>query len=266
MAVNNQLEFSLIRYVPDVVKGEFVNIGVMLFDDAGNVHLRFTRDWRRARALDPAADIETLEALESDLNAQLTRGVLDRATLLAKLQDYLSNGIEFTPVQGVLAEDAASEMDTLARMYLERRRVGLGERTGRAAIFGAMKQAFSDAGVWEHMRHRIAAAQYTHRGDPLRIDCGYRPNGVIKMFQAVSLENDTDAAKVLAFSYPELREGIARAENAKTELTAVVEPDLDRTDDQIAFALAVLRKAGIDTADTSELRNIANRAAVDLHI
>src|SRR5512133_560544 len=137
-----KLEFSLIHYIPNVVNGEFVNIGVVLFDDAGGLRLRFTKDWRRVRALDPAADIETLQALEEDLNAQLTRGALDRPTLLKKLQDYLSNGIEFTPTQGVLAEDAASELETLARIYLGRRPAGVRESSGRAAILAQMKDAF----------------------------------------------------------------------------------------------------------------------------
>src|SRR3954447_13073098 len=126
-----QLEFSLVHYIPNVVNGEFVNIGVILFDDDGGVNLRFTHDWRRGRGLDPAADIETLEALESDLNAQLTRAGLDRSTLLTKLQDYRRSGVEITPARGVLAEDAASEVETLARIYLERRRAGIRENTGR---------------------------------------------------------------------------------------------------------------------------------------
>ena len=264
--VTKHFEFSLVHYVPNVVSGEFVNIGVLLFDDAGNAHLRFTHDWRRVRALDPSADIETLQALEEDLNAQLTNGVLDRLTLVSKLQDYLTSGIELTPARAVLAEDVATELETLARMYLEQRRTGVREAAGRAAIYGQMKQAFTDAGVWEHRRHRIAASQYTHRGDPLRIDCGYRPNGVIKMFQAVSLATDTDTAKILAFSYPELREGIARIEQAKTQLTAIVEPGLNKEDDEISFALAVLAKSEIAVANTTELAALAHRARLELRV
>ncbi|MGH9522333.1 MAG: DUF3037 domain-containing protein [Terriglobales bacterium] len=260
-----QLEFMLVRYVPDVVKGEFANIGVLLLE-GGKTHVRFTKDWHSVHALDPAADIATLQALEWDLNAQLTQGVLDRATLLTKLQDYLTNGVELTPLRGVLAEDAATELETLARIYLGRRRAGVERGTGRAAIVAQMKDAFEQAGVWELMSKRIAAAQYTHRGDPLKIDCGYRPNGVIKMFHAVSLATDADAAKVLAFSYPELREGVARVEKADTELTAIVEADLKRGDEQIAFALVVLEKSRIATASTSELPEIARRARTELRI
>lgn len=265
MPVKNHLEFMLVRYVPDVVKREFVNIGIVLLDGS-RTHVRFTKDWRAVHGLDPAADVATLQALEWDLNSQLASGVLDRRTLIAKLQDYLTNGVELTTLQGVITADVATEIEVLARMYLERRRTGLREATGRPAIYAQMKQAFEDAGVWAHMRHRIAASQYTHKGDPLKIDCGYRPNGVIKMFQAVSLATDTDAAKVLAFSYPELREGVARAEKAKTELTAIVEPELNRDDDQIAFALAVLARSYIGVATTVELPQLAEIARVDLRL
>ena len=62
-----------------------------------------------------------------------------------------------------------------------------------------MRTEFERAGVWRLMRKRIAAAQYTQAGDPLKIDCGYR-NGMVKMFHAVSLENDVEGAKGMAYS------------------------------------------------------------------
>ncbi len=78
--------------------------------------------------------------------------------------------------------------------------------------------------MWDLMRKRIAASEYTRPGDPLRIDAGYRPNGVIRMFHAVSLEPGVEMAKVLAFSAAGLRAGVQRVEKAELELTAVIEP------------------------------------------
>jgi hypothetical protein len=261
-----QCEFTLIRYSPDAVREEFVNIGVLLWD-AGGAHVRFTRDWRRVRCLDPAADIEMLQALEADLREQLTRGVLDRATLLDKLQDYCSNSLQLTAPKGCLAQDPQRELESLARMYLERR-TGRGSpaREGRGLILGKMKDAFQQAGVWKLMKKKIAASDYTHKGDPLKIDCGYRPNGVIRMFHAVSLAADADAAKVLAFTYPDLRDGITRLEEATSELTAVVEPDLDRADEAIAFALATLARSQIAVATTGELQTLAEIARTELRL
>ncbi len=269
MADLKQLEFMLIRYVPDAVKDEFVNIGVLMLN-GDSADLRFTRDWRRVRCLDPAADIEMLEALEADLRQQLTAGVLDRPTLLKKLQDYLSNGLQLTPAKGCLAEDPAQELQSLAQMYLEQR-VWRGSPTrvsARRAIYNNMKQAFEQAGVWQSrlMKKDIAAAQYTHKGDPLKIDCGYRPNGVIKMFHAVSLDSDLDAAKVLAFTWPDIRDGITRVEQTKSELTAIVEPDLDRSDEAILFALATLERSTIAVATTSELPRLAETARLELKV
>jgi hypothetical protein len=105
------------------------------------------------------------------------------------------------------------------------------------------------------MRKRIAAAMYTRPGDPLKIDCGYRPNGVVKMFQAVSLEGDVEAAKVLAYSAPQLREGVGRVEAAKLELTAVVEPlrsvrDVENDDDEGTERY----RFGVETMERQEIR------------
>ena len=70
MAEKKQCEFFLLRYVPDAVKDEFVNIGVVLLETggaggapAGFADLRFTADWSRVRCLDRAAFVELLAAL-----------------------------------------------------------------------------------------------------------------------------------------------------------------------------------------------------------
>src|SRR6202451_1074900 len=75
MANLRQCEFFVLRYVPDVVKGEFVNIGVVLLESGEGeetfTDLRLTRDWRRVRCIDPDADIGLLEALEQELRSKL---------------------------------------------------------------------------------------------------------------------------------------------------------------------------------------------------
>jgi hypothetical protein len=108
------------------------------------------------------------------------------------------------------------------------------------------------------MRKRIAASQYTREGDPLRIDCGYRPNGIIRMFHAVSLEGDLEAAKVLAFSQEELSAGVRRVEKATLELTAIVEPlpGLRGTEDGVADReeRAAQYRFGVETMERNAIR------------
>ena len=87
-----QCEFSLIRYVPDVVKGEFANIGVVL-REAGredSATVKFTRDWTRVRCMDPDADVELLESLESEIGLRLQAGVelrVNAKPMLETLED-----------------------------------------------------------------------------------------------------------------------------------------------------------------------------------
>jgi hypothetical protein len=116
------------------------------------------------------------------------------------------------------------------------------------------------------MFKKIPAKKYTHPGDPLKIDCGYRPNGVIKFFHAVPLSTGADTAKILAFSYPLLRDGVARVDGWKTELTAIVEPDLQREDQEISFALEMLQNNAIQVAGTDELPRLAEAARRELRV
>jgi hypothetical protein len=80
------------------------------------------------------------------------------------------------------------------------------------------------------------------------------------------LATDVDSAKVLAFSYPQITEGIARLENAKTSLTAVVEDGLDCGDEAIGFALDTFAKTNIFVATASEMARIAERARVEMRV
>jgi hypothetical protein len=229
-------EFFLVRYVPDVVKGEFVNIGVLLRDAAQEkpAQVRFTRDWSRVRCIDASADLALLEDLEQEFAQRLhpNRSAQEPKPLLTALQDSLSNSIQITEPRASLAENLTTEMEQLMRLYVEpmaqpRPAARSRKLTGRPAIHAAMRTEFERAGAWPLMAKRLAAERYTRKGDPLRLDCGYKhANGgdAIRMFHAVSLDGDIEMAKVLAFSATPLREGVIRVEHAALELTAVVEP------------------------------------------
>jgi hypothetical protein len=278
MAEYRQCEFYLLRYVPDAVKDEFVNLGVVLLEtgegQAVFTDVRFTRDWRRVRCLDPDVDVELLESFEGELRRTLQsraaevinyRGPISRRDwLLRLLEDGLSNTLQITPAKAVLTESPEKELGELARTYLESEAHARRAQSGRRVIYRAMREAFESAGVWAVGRQDIALAEYGAKGDPLKIDFGYRPNGVIRMFQAVSLETDVDAAKVLAFSYPTLRDGLRRVENAGSELTAVIEDGLNRNNEAVGFALTTLAASEIQVAAVGEMPGIAERARVEM--
>jgi hypothetical protein len=258
MRERRRCEFFLLRYVPDAVKDEFVNVGVVLMEHGtGYADVRFTREWKRVRCLDPDADVEMLEGLEREIKERMLEGKSSQEWLMKRMADTFSNAIRMTPGKAVLADSPQEEIGRLAEMYLERARKSSRNVSGRMQIFQTMRGEFERQGVWSLMRHNVAVSEYTHRGDPLKIDAAYRPNGRVHMYQAVSLESDVNAAKVLAFTYPKLREGVMRTEKAEAVLTAIVESEPDRQDDETMFALETLSGVGIITASIADLPRIA---------
>ncbi len=280
-----QCEFFLVRYVPDTVKNEFINIGVVL-REAGRpetARVRFTRDWSRVRCVDPEVDTGMLEALENEVRERLSSGVTETASMMKSLEDSFSNMLQITEPKACLADSIPAEIEQLSRMYVESRKQREARRaSSRQAIATSIRRQFEAVGVWNVMRKRIQAAAYTQPGDPLRIDCGYRPNGIIRMFHAVSLEGDLEAAKVLAFSAPQMAEGVARVENAALELTAIVEPlrgllgknseeilstgaEQDRIE-QYRFGVETMERNRIRVMTVADLPRIAERAREELRM
>ncbi|MGB8768650.1 MAG: DUF3037 domain-containing protein [Candidatus Korobacteraceae bacterium] len=279
MADFKHCDCFLLRYVPDVVKQEFVNVGVVMLEegDGGFTDVRFTRDWRRVRCLDPEVDIDLLQSYEDELRRVLQSRAAEvinyklpmsrREWLLDLMQQSFSGALQLAPMQAVLTESPEAELGILARAYLEsERRPSQREAAGRRAIYNVMRGAFEQAGVWQFMRKDIAVATYAGNGDPLKIDCAYRPENVVQMFHAVSLATDVNAAKVLAFSYQNFRDQMALAENADPNLHAVIEDGLDWKDPAVAFALEALDRYGIDVATAAQMPAIAERARVELKL
>lgn len=275
-------EFQLLRYVPDAVRNEFVHIGVILREPAaadrpGRTEVRFTRDWRRVRCLDPDADTSLLEGMESELRRRLTDEPEGRLRKL--LEESLSLSVQMTESKAYLAESLIAGVEELMRLYVDpQARQKLPRLSGRAAIQTRMRGEFERAGVWELMRKRIAASDYTRPGDPLRIDAGYRPNGLIRMFHAVSLDPGIAAgvemAKILAFSAAGLRAGVERVEKAELELTAIVEPaaKLDATVEEperlamYRFGVETMEEHRIRVLTTSDLGRVAETARRELRV
>jgi hypothetical protein len=271
--------------VPDAVRNEYVHIGVILREQGGlkpaslepaspePILVRFTRDWRRVRCLDPQADTALLEGMEAELRRQFQAE--PDGNLMRLLTESLSLSVQMTESKAYLAESLPAGMEELMRLYVDpplRERVP--RLSGRAAIQARMRTEFERVGVWELLRKRIAAAEYTRPGDPLRIDLGYRPNGTIRLFHAVSLEPGVEMAKVLAFSAAGLRAGVERVEKAQLELTAVIEPaarlgasgeEPDRLE-MYRFGVETMEEHQIRVLTTSDLGRVAETARRELRI
>ncbi len=269
MSDRRQVEFFLLRYVPHAVRQEFVNIGVLMVEGGANgavlADVRFAKDWRRVRGLDPQVDLEVIEALLRDLRREVGE-VRDRATLLRKLEDQFSNVIQLSGPMQVLATNTAEEMETLASMFVDESKVAATRiLTGRARILGTMRDAFEQAGVAKFVVP-VPVEPYTKAGDPFQFDFGYRVGKEMKLFQAVSLKANVDAAVMLAARYPKIAPVMEKMIGATAGLTAVIDDGLDRSAEAVQFALSMMEEERIRVAVAAEMPGIAEVARRELRV
>jgi hypothetical protein len=268
MAEKRKLEFFVLRYVPDAVKGESVNFGLVTFAEMGDrpevIDVRFTRDRGRLLCLDPQADLDVLDGLQRELQHEIGQ-VRDQAALLRRIEDSFSNAIQMSAVLPALTrKQALDEIEDVARIFLESPKVKrTHEPAGRRKILEIMRDEFDKARVLTLM-NAVPVAPYTKPGDPFEFDFGYRVRNEIKLFHAVSLRASVDPAVMLAARYPKIAPVMEKVAGAAPLLTAVVDAGLDRSRSEVGFALEMMEESRIRVADATEMNAIAETARREL--
>ncbi len=256
--------YQLLRYVPNLVRDEWVNIGVLLFDpESGERRLRMIEEpeeYARIRRLHPAADEALLRALRENLEdrfagaSELFSQSAEPATpasqkkkpdwlkLLEKWNDSLSNAVQFAAEKGVYAQDIDAEME---RLYADqvaplRGASRVGAPGSRGVIRSYCAQVFKQARVWERLQKGVRAEEFTFPGDPMRLDYGYRHNGTRGFVQALSVSRAPADAKLLVYTAAHVRQKIS-----STEFTAVTDVPLVAGNERHHFVQETLREAGV---------------------
>ena len=115
--------YHVVRYQPNLIRDEWVNIGVLLLDPAsGRVRQRWLEepaDFARLRRLHPAANEELLLHLPAEFDRQFAGRELDAEAILAKFDETLSNAVQLSPRKGLLARDPDAELDRIFQEQVE---------------------------------------------------------------------------------------------------------------------------------------------------
>lgn len=122
MSEPRKFKLYVLRYIDDLIRQEFVNIGVCLVeyrdDPIKFVGARFLRDWGRLQAFFPRADVNFLRDWCAQVGRQLA---LEQAgnyagDILDSLDSTISIFVEPKSIQ--TTADPSRELDTVASMYL----------------------------------------------------------------------------------------------------------------------------------------------------
>lgn len=258
--------FRILRYTPNLIRDEWVNIGVILLDPArkrGQARLiDDSAEFARVRRLHPNADEEVLRALQNDFAAQFAAHPDDPQAFLAKLDETLSNVLQFSPQRAVLTEDFDSEMDRLFREHVEAPRFRLrpaAETNSRNGIRVRVGEVFRSAGIWGRIQRNVRVDEFTVKGDPFHLDFAYQRNGTRGFLHALSLARDPGQAKVLAFTAERIK-----ARLAATEFTAVAEVEPQPGNERHQFVAGLLAERNVMLLSVTQLTDFVSRLRVDL--
>lgn len=253
---NAPLVYRILRYCPSLVRDEWVNIGILVFDSqTGDNRLRLIQEeeeYRRVRRFHPRVDEKTLRDLHDEFEDRFraptsTSGQANGGwqQFLTKLDNTLSNALQLSPQKAIVTpEDIDTEFE---RLYADHiavapRSTRLGAPSSRARVRSYCSQVFRQARLWDRLEKSIRAERWTLPNDPFRIDYGYRRNGTLGFVHALSVSRSPNDFKQLAYT----AERINTREKLHTEFAAVTDVPLVPGDKRDHFVAAALREVGIE--------------------
>jgi len=235
-----ECSYFLVRYVPDVTKEEFINIGVFLSCPGERfLDCVFSDDWRRINRFHEQADAEFLKDLQSHFKQQIEEHKNDLNRFIEEMQQSYSNLIQLSGARSCLTSNLPAQLQDLFERYVGVRVASPAERDTRIYVRQRMTDCFSRYGILGHksFERRVPASQWTGVGDPFSFDFGYKSreqpgelNGGLKLIHAVSLQRDPKLTEALVWTFERV---VAKERSALT----VGHED----NPQVRFSLSVLR-------------------------
>jgi len=251
--------YQVIRYTSNLVRDEWVNIGVLLIDPLdGAFRLRMVEaqgEFARVRRLHPGVDEEAIRQLRDHLEdrfatflrnerqekgGSVTPGESLRA-LIEKWNATLSNGIQLASPKGVYADDLDLELE---RLYAEQVAPlspsrPAGAQGSRPTLRSYCAQVWRQAGLWSRIQKSVRVSEFTFAGDPMRIDYSYQRNGTRGFVNTLSVSRSPRDCKEYAYTAKHI------AGRIPSEFTAVTDIELQKENQRHRFVLEALGEAGI---------------------
>jgi hypothetical protein len=248
--------YHIVRYTPNLIRDEWINVGVVIHDPATSRYrvrvIDEEAEFARLRRLHPTADESLVRGLGGMLDGTLADHTDGLAAWVAKLDQTLSNTVQFSPQKGLLGGDLDAELERLYHDHVEPPRVRAAAAESAASRGGIRARAndvFRSAGLWGKLSRAVRVDEFTYPGDPLRVDYSYRRNGTRGFIQSLALSRDPSQAKVLAYTADAIR-----AKLASTEFVAVTEIEpRPAENERHRFVAGLLEENGIPLVPLSRL-------------
>lgn len=248
--MNQRAEIRLIEYVPYAHRNERCAVGVLCRRSNGSVSAHPAASLRKARAMDPACDVE---ALRSGLHV-IASEISEHPPALALYETGAPSGIVISPNAGYITFDDEDDFEkqvawALAVAVEPDRAVIQRERLAVSRLFLEVKTVFDGYGwlakpTQSIKDHRIVPRYALARDEGLTVDFGLR-NGHLHCIQTIDYRHNAAAHRVEA--------------NAK-----LLTLGFARNFDDSAKGYALI--AGEDTKEARAALRLAERTADDVFL
>jgi DUF3037 family protein len=253
----NMLRYRILRYVPNLIRDEWVNIGVLLEEGRGSRRavrlIEQPGEFARVRRLHPEADEDYLHSLAPDFESRLRGPEAEVTAYLQKLDQNLSNVLQLSAPRGLMADNFDAELDRLYREQVTppaRRGGGILQNT-RDWMREKLSDVFRRHRILGKLEQRVRVEGFTQPGDPMRLDYGYQ-NGVRGFIHSVSLRRDLAQAKALAYTAE-----CIHARDSLAEITAITENAPDPENPRQVFVERLFAEKRIRIVPMSQVEGFA---------
>lgn len=249
--------YSVVRYVPDVVRDEGINIGVALqARDNGHetVKLLFTDNYRRAARLDPHFTSRTLEKILSSSARQITQQAAGgRVRLDDLIANYSGGRIQFTEPRITVVDDPAAEIEDLYSRFVYEQRSEREHGKGDSTLKREVRDVFTEHGIdHTYLKYGTYKEPILMRGRRAKyeFDLKLEVNGTLDLFRCISFDVDdyqakVGAAKVLAYDSRDIKEASPQA-----EIISILQPPTkdigEPKEEAFGEARTILRHEGVE--------------------
>lgn len=275
-------EYVVVKYVPNVVRDESVNVGAIVRDPAeGEFAFKFLPRGGVVRKLWPTADPNIVRHLQRELaktrELQLSfqpptlgnSGSPKEAGFFARARHEFTGNLQLTPERGLVANDLNGALDWAYTTF-----VAEPQTAARPINYQALAPMQVRERVWKTFeRHDLIGPRKVReravldgRHAPWTFDLAYR-NGALNLINSVALNATPEAnlgrALVLKGMLDDVRERASQDVHgiAVVQIATKASPDESLASKQ---ALSILEDAAVKTYDIKDVEALANDVEKDL--
>lgn len=282
--MTRRFQYVIARYVPNVIRDEAVNVGVIVREVGGDSHsFKFLPRSATVRKLWPTADQKLVAHFHRQLE-QAKRAAIGPSLFgddmaggnvppldqrfFTWAQRELNGNLQVTEPRGITATDVASALTFLYREY-----VALPQGSSRPINYQAMAPFASRQRLWATFEKRnlvrpgLLIREMTLPGKhaPWTFDLGHR-NGQLRIINSLALNTlapETNLGRALILKG--MLEDVEATAGQEVNATAVV--DLGRDEKRIPAAKeakGILLDAKIEVVRSGEVTRLAERVQMEL--